>query len=98
MQTSRQVIGMVTQVDLGEGHVRLKEDDESFCTLCCGGGTHILGEEEPLALGGRYCCRFRKGQGEAGRPVGVAWLLRKTLEGATRDDGEPGADPFRRGT
>lgn len=52
MQTSRQVMGMVTQVDLGEGHVRLKEDDESFCTLCCGGGTQILGEEEPLALGG----------------------------------------------
>jgi len=52
MQTSRQVMGMVTQVDLGEGHVRLKEDDESFCTLCCGGETHILGEEEPLALGG----------------------------------------------
>lgn len=52
MQTSRQVMGMVTQVDLGKGHVRLKEDDESFCTLCCGGGTHILGEEEPLALGG----------------------------------------------
>jgi hypothetical protein len=52
MQTNRQVMGMVTKVDLKEGHVRLKEDDESFCTLCCGGGTHIIGEEEPLALGG----------------------------------------------
>ncbi len=50
MQTSRQVMGMVTHVDLKAGHVRLKEDDESFCTLCCGEGTHILGEEEPVAL------------------------------------------------
>jgi hypothetical protein len=50
MQTSRQVMGMVTRVDLKEGNVRLKEDDESFCTLCCNGGTHILGEEEALAL------------------------------------------------
>ena len=52
MQTSRQVMGMVTKVDLKEGHVRLKEDDESFCTLCCGGGTHIFADEEPLVLGG----------------------------------------------
>ena len=52
MQTSRQVMGMVTKVDLKEGHVRLKEDDESFCTLCCGGGIHILSEEQPVALGG----------------------------------------------
>jgi hypothetical protein len=50
MQTSRQVMGMVTQVDVAEGHVRLKEDDESFCTLCCGGGTQILGEAEPVPL------------------------------------------------
>ena len=52
MQTSRQVMGMVTSVDLQEGYIRLKEDDESFCTLCCGSGTHILGEEEPVALEG----------------------------------------------
>ena len=52
MQTNRLVMGMVTKVDLKEGHVRLKEDDESFCTLCCSGGTHILGEEDPVALGG----------------------------------------------
>ncbi|MCI0407712.1 MAG: hypothetical protein L0191_03950 [Acidobacteria bacterium] len=52
MQTSRQVMGMVTKVDPQEGHIRLKEDDESFCTLCCGGATHILGEEAPLALAG----------------------------------------------
>ena len=52
MQTSRQVMGMVISVDLEAGHVRVKEDDASFCTLCCGGETHILGEEEPLVLGG----------------------------------------------
>ena len=52
MQTSHQVMGMVTKIDLTEGHVRLKEDNESFCTLCCSGGTHILGEEHPLALDG----------------------------------------------
>jgi hypothetical protein len=52
MQTSRQVMGMVTSIDLKEGHVRLKEDDESFCTLCCGSETHLLGEEEPFALDG----------------------------------------------
>ena len=52
MQTSHQIMGMVTKIDLREGHVRVKEDNESFCTLCCGGGTHILGEEHPLALDG----------------------------------------------
>jgi hypothetical protein len=50
---SRHVMGMVTEVDLQEGHVRLREDDESFCTLCCGTGTHVLGgEQEPLGLAG----------------------------------------------
>lgn len=50
MQTSREVKGMVTGIDLAEGRIRLKEDDESFCMLCCGEGTQIVGEEESLAL------------------------------------------------
>jgi hypothetical protein len=52
MQTSHQVMGMVTVVDPKEGHVRLKEDNESFHTLCCGGETTILGDDEPLAVSG----------------------------------------------
>ncbi|MFI5341348.1 MAG: hypothetical protein ACHQ7N_16105 [Candidatus Methylomirabilales bacterium] len=32
--------------------MRLKEDSESMCTLCCGRETHVLGEEQALALEG----------------------------------------------
>jgi hypothetical protein len=52
MHTSHQVMGMVTRVDLEAGHVRLKDDVESFCTVCCSGTTQILGGEDPLALEG----------------------------------------------
>lgn len=52
MHTPRHVMGMVTVVDPQAGHLRLKEDSESFCTVCCGGETEILGEEDPLALQG----------------------------------------------
>lgn len=41
---------MVTRIDLAEGRIRLKEDEESFCTLCCGEGTSIVAEQELLAL------------------------------------------------
>lgn len=51
MQINGQVIGMVTMVDLETGQIRLKEDEESFCTLCCGEGTRIHGDEELLTLG-----------------------------------------------
>lgn len=52
MQVSHHVMGMVTKVDLEAGHLRLKDDGESFCTVCCGGETQILGGEDPLALAG----------------------------------------------
>lgn len=52
MHTSHHVMGMVTTVDLEAGHLRLKDESESFCTVCCGGETEILGEEDPLALEG----------------------------------------------
>ena len=52
MQTSHQIMGMVTTVDLKAGHVRLKDDGESFCTVCCGGETQILAGEDSLALEG----------------------------------------------
>ncbi len=52
MNPSHQVMGMVTTVDREAGHIRLKDDGESFCTLCCGGETQILGGEDPLALEG----------------------------------------------
>jgi hypothetical protein len=52
MDSRREVMGMVTSVDLKEGRVRLKEDSESICTLSCRADTHIHGEEEALALNG----------------------------------------------
>ena len=52
METSREVVGMVTSVDLMERSVRLKEDSESICTLSCRAETHIHGEKEALALDG----------------------------------------------
>lgn len=70
METSRQVMGMVTWVDLQEGQVRLKEDDDSFCIVCCGGGTHILGEEQAIALDGLQPGDYVRGEcqrGEDGR-------------------------------
>ncbi len=52
MHTSHQVMGMVTRVDLETGRVRLREDSEAFCTLCCRGETDIRGEEDALDLEG----------------------------------------------
>ena len=52
MNSSHQLMGMVTKVDLEAGHVRLKDDGEAFCTLCCGGETQIVGGEDPLVLEG----------------------------------------------
>jgi hypothetical protein len=51
MHTRHEIMGMVTHVDVGTGNVRLKEDSQEFCTLCCGDATHIQGEA-PLALEG----------------------------------------------
>ena len=52
MNSSHQLMGMVTKVDLEAGHVRVKDDGEAFCTVCCGGETQIVGGEDPLALEG----------------------------------------------
>ena len=52
MHSEHQVMGMVTKVDQELGHLRLKEESDSFCTVCCGGETQILGGEDPLALEG----------------------------------------------
>ncbi len=52
MESRRELKGFVVHVDLTERHVRLKEDDESICTVCCGGGTHVLEEGEARALEG----------------------------------------------
>jgi hypothetical protein len=52
MDSSHEVMGMVTQVNREAGHVRLKDEGESFCTVCCGGETQILGGEDPLSLEG----------------------------------------------
>jgi hypothetical protein len=51
MGTSDQLKGMVTRVDAQAGQLRLKTDDESLRTLCCGQETEILGEEQALDLG-----------------------------------------------
>jgi hypothetical protein len=78
MQTSREVMGMITSVDLKAGHVRLKEDEESFCTLCCGSGTHILGEQEPVALEGLQAGDYIRSEcvtGEDGRLVASKIVL-----------------------
>jgi hypothetical protein len=52
MHTSHHVMGMITTVDPEAGHLRLKDDGEAFCSVCCCGETEILGEEDPLALEG----------------------------------------------
>ena len=52
MQTSQQIMGMVTTVDLKAGHLRVKDDGESFCTVCCAEETQIQAGEDPLALEG----------------------------------------------
>ena len=49
MHTDHEIMGMVTHVDAGTGDVRLKQDSQDFCTLCCGDATRISGEE-PLVL------------------------------------------------
>ncbi|HSB72281.1 MAG TPA: hypothetical protein VLH58_07780 [Candidatus Methylomirabilis sp.] len=52
MYTGHEVMGMVTRVDRESGHVRVKDDGEAFCTVCCGGETEILAEGDPLHLEG----------------------------------------------
>lgn len=51
MMGLRTVYGMVTRVDAKERELRLKESELSFCRVCCGEGTRILGEDrEALPL------------------------------------------------
>ena len=52
MESRRELKGLVVHVNLTDRHVRLKEDDESMCTLCCGDGTHLFEEGETRALEG----------------------------------------------
>jgi hypothetical protein len=52
MEGHRELKGFVVHIDLTERQVRLKEDNESFCTVCCGGGVHVFEEGETKALEG----------------------------------------------
>lgn len=77
MRTSHQLMGMVTTVDVEKGHIRLKEDGESFCTVCCRGETQILGED-PLALEGLQPGDYIRSEcvtGEDGRLVAEKIVL-----------------------
>jgi hypothetical protein len=55
-------MGMVTEIDLDSGHIRLKDDDEAFCTLCCGGSTQLLADGQPLGLGGLRAGDYVRGE------------------------------------
>ena len=51
MMGLRTVYGMVTVVDAKERELRLKETELTFCRVCCGETTRILGAEgEALPL------------------------------------------------
>ena len=52
MESRRELKGFVVHVDLAEKHVRLKEDNEAICTVCCGGGAQVFEEGESRALEG----------------------------------------------
>ena len=65
-------------VDPQAGHFRLKEESESFCTVCCGGETQILGEGDPLALEGLQPGDYIRSEcvtGEDGRLVAQKIVL-----------------------
>jgi len=52
MERRRELKGLVVHVDLAEKHFRLKGDDESLCTVCCGADTHVFADGETGALDG----------------------------------------------
>ncbi len=52
MEGHRELKGFVVHVDLEEKHVRLKQDNDPICTICCGGGTQVFEEGEARDLAG----------------------------------------------
>jgi hypothetical protein len=52
MEGHRELKGFVVHIDLAERQVRLKEDDESICSVCCGDGVHVFEDGESRVLEG----------------------------------------------